>query len=135
MSKPTVRGHLWADPIEIAALTQAFGNNTDKHCAIASVKPNIGHLDAAAGIASLIKTVLALKHLQIPPSINCDRPNIQIDRENSPFYVNRKLTDWKSNNSPRRAGVSSFGIGGTNVHLVLEEAGKQGSRTMMLARM
>ncbi|MEL6929617.1 MAG: acyltransferase domain-containing protein, partial [Cyanobacteria bacterium J06600_6] len=111
------------DPIEIAALTQAFGHSTDKQfCAIASVKPNIGHLDAAAGIASLIKAVLALKHQQIPPSINCDRPNEQIDWDNSPFYVNRELTDWKSSNSPRRAGVSSFGIGGTNVHVVLEEA-------------
>ncbi|MEO0835285.1 MAG: type I polyketide synthase, partial [Cyanobacteria bacterium J06642_3] len=112
------------DPIEVAALTQAFrvGTNKKQYCAIASVKPNIGHLDAAAGIASLIKTVLALQHQQIPPSINCDRPNDRIDWENSPFYVNRELTDWKSNGNPRRAGVSSFGIGGTNVHVVLEEA-------------
>ncbi|MGD1919482.1 MAG: type I polyketide synthase [Pleurocapsa sp.] len=113
------------DPIEIAALTQAFGSSTNKQCAIASVKPNIGHLDAAAGIASLIKTVLALKYQQIPPSINCDRPNEQIDWENSPFYVNRELADWESNGNPRRAGVSSFGIGGTNVHVVLEGRDKR----------
>ncbi|MEM9508937.1 MAG: type I polyketide synthase, partial [Cyanobacteria bacterium P01_E01_bin.35] len=112
------------DPIEVAALNQAFGMGTDKkqYCAIASVKPNIGHLDAAAGIASLIKTVLALQHKQIPPSINCDRPNPQIDWQHSPFYVNRELTNWESNGNPRRAGVSSFGIGGTNVHVVLEES-------------
>ncbi|MEO1673379.1 MAG: type I polyketide synthase, partial [Cyanobacteria bacterium J06631_2] len=109
------------DPIEIAALTQAFSTNNKQFCAIASVKPNIGHLDAAAGIASLIKTVLALQHQQIPPSINCDRPNPQIDWENSPFYVNRELANWDGSNL-RRAGVSSFGIGGTNVHVVLEEA-------------
>ncbi|MEM9274896.1 MAG: type I polyketide synthase, partial [Cyanobacteria bacterium P01_F01_bin.143] len=112
------------DPIEIAALTQAFrqGTNQKQFCAIASVKPNVGHLDAAAGIASLIKTILALQHKQIPPSINCDRPNPQIDWENSPFYVNQKLVDWPANDHPRRAGVSSFGIGGTNVHVVLEES-------------
>ncbi|MEM6613623.1 MAG: type I polyketide synthase, partial [Cyanobacteria bacterium P01_C01_bin.72] len=117
-------GTALGDPIEVAALTQAFGIGTDKkqYCAIASVKPNIGHLDAAAGIASLIKTVLALQHKQIPSSINCDRPNPQIDWKNSPFYVNRELTDWESNGHRRRAGVSSFGIGGTNVHVVLEEA-------------
>ncbi|MEM8829558.1 MAG: beta-ketoacyl synthase N-terminal-like domain-containing protein [Cyanobacteria bacterium P01_G01_bin.19] len=117
------------DPIEVAALTQAFiGTDKKQYCAIASVKPNIGHLDAAAGIASLIKTVLALQHKQIPPSINCDRPNPQIDWDSSPFFVNRELTNWESNEHPRRAGVSSFGIGGTNVHVVLEEAGEQGSR-------
>jgi acyl transferase domain-containing protein/NADP-dependent 3-hydroxy acid dehydrogenase YdfG/acyl carrier protein len=112
------------DPIEIAALTQAFQADTQKKgfCAIASVKTNIGHLDAAAGVVGLIKTVLALKHQQIPPSLHFEKPNPQIDFANSPFYVNTTLKNWEVNNIPRRAGVSSFGIGGTNAHVILEEA-------------
>ncbi|KOP26730.1 hypothetical protein AMR41_08910 [Hapalosiphon sp. MRB220] len=112
------------DPIEIAALTQAFQAGTQKKgfCAIASLKTNIGHLDAAAGVAGLIKTVLALKHKQIPPSLHFEEPNQQIDFDNSPFYVNTTLTAWEVNGIPRRAGVSSFGIGGTNAHIILEEA-------------
>ena len=112
------------DPIEIAALTQAFGTSTDKKgfCAIGSLKTNIGHLDAAAGVAGLIKTVLALKYKQIPPSLHFEEPNPQIDFANSPFYVNTALSEWKTNGAPRRAGVSSFGIGGTNAHVILEEA-------------
>ncbi|MEL7313642.1 MAG: beta-ketoacyl synthase N-terminal-like domain-containing protein, partial [Cyanobacteria bacterium J06559_3] len=115
------------DPIEIAALTQAFRQQTDRQgfCAIGSVKTNIGHLDAAAGIASLIKTVLALKHQQIPASLHFQQPNPQIDFEHSPFYVNTALTGWPAQDSPRRAGVSSFGIGGTNVHVILEEGRRQ----------
>ncbi|MEH1779522.1 MAG: SDR family NAD(P)-dependent oxidoreductase [Nostoc sp.] len=112
------------DPIEIAALTQAFRSKTQKKgfCAIGSLKTNIGHLDEAAGVASLIKTVLALKHKQIPPSLNFEEPNPQIDFANSPFYVNNTLSEWKSNDAPRRAGVSAFGFGGTNAHVILEEA-------------
>jgi len=112
------------DPIEIAALTQVFQNSTKKKgfCAIGSVKTNIGHLDVAAGIAGLIKTVLALEHKEIPPSLYFERPNPIIDMGNSPFQVINKLTKWKSSGSPRRASVSSFGIGGTNAHLILEEA-------------
>jgi acyl transferase domain-containing protein/acyl carrier protein len=112
------------DPIEIAALTQAFRTSTNKKgfCAIGSVKTNIGHLNTAAGVTGLIKTVLALKHKQIPPSLHFEKPNPQIDFANSPFYVNTKLSEWKTNGIPRRAGVSSFGIGGTNAHVVLEEA-------------
>jgi non-ribosomal peptide synthase protein (TIGR01720 family) len=112
------------DPIEIAALTQAFRTATEQKgfCAIGAVKTNIGHLDAAAGVAGLIKTVLALKHQKLPPSLNFKHPNPQIDFTNSPFYVNAQLTDWVTDRLPRRAGVSSFGIGGTNAHLVLEEA-------------
>lgn len=112
------------DPIEIAALTQVFSLQTNqKHfCAIGSVKTNIGHLDAASGIVGLIKTVLALKHQLIPPSLHFHQPNPQIDFENSPFYVNTTLKEWKTNGTPRRAGVSSFGIGGTNAHVILEEA-------------
>ena len=112
------------DPIEIAALTQVFGAKTQKKfCALGAVKTNIGHLDAAAGVAGLIKTILALKHKLIPPSLNFDRPNPHIDFENSPFYVNTKASDWsQNNNTPRCAGVSSFGMGGTNAHIILEEA-------------
>jgi phthiocerol/phenolphthiocerol synthesis type-I polyketide synthase E len=112
------------DPIEVAALTQAFHAGTDRSgfCAIGSVKTSIGHLDAAAGIAGLIKTVLALSHKQIPPSLHFSSPNPEIDFSETPFYVNTKLTDWKSHDNPRRAGVSSFGLGGTNAHVVMEEA-------------
>lgn len=111
------------DPIEVAALTQAFRRSTDRvgYCALGSVKTNLGHLDAAAGVAGLIKTVLALKHQQIPPSLHFEQPNPQIDFVNSPFYVNNRLIDWHAN-APRRAGVSSFGIGGTNAHIILEQA-------------
>ncbi|MBC1236337.1 MULTISPECIES: type I polyketide synthase [Nostoc] len=112
------------DPIEIAALTQAFRASTNKKCfcAIGSVKTNIGHLNTAAGVSGLIKTVQALKHKQIPPSLHFQAPNPQIDFANSPFYVNTQLSEWKTNEIPRRAGVSSFGIGGTNAHVILEEA-------------
>src|SRR5262249_50604201 len=91
-------------------------------CAIGSVKTNIGHLDAAAGIAGLIKTVLALKHKQLPPSLHFRRPNPQIDFASTPFYVNSRLREWESDGGRRRAGVSSFGVGGTNAHVILEEA-------------
>ncbi|MDZ8092005.1 MAG: beta-ketoacyl synthase N-terminal-like domain-containing protein [Nostoc sp. DedQUE05] len=114
------------DPVEIAALTKAFRAFTQRNgfCAIGSVKPNIGHLDIAAGIASLIKTVQALKYKKIPPSLNFEVPNPEIDFVNSPFYVNTKLSEWKTNNTPRRAGISSLGFGGTNAHVILEEAPK-----------
>jgi amino acid adenylation domain-containing protein len=116
-------GTALGDPIEIAALTQAFRAATDQRgfCAIGSVKTNVGHLDTAAGVTGLIKTVLALKHRQIPASLHFERSNPQIDFASSPFYVNTELRQWESNGAPRRAGVSSFGIGGTNVHLILEE--------------
>jgi acyl transferase domain-containing protein len=110
------------DPIEVAALTQAFNSKKRHFCAIGSVKSNIGHLDPAAGIASLIKTALALKNRAIPGSLHFHEPNPEIDFENSPFYVNKQLTPWDTDQLPRRAGVSAFGIGGTNVHVVLEEA-------------
>jgi len=112
------------DPIEIAALTQAFRSQTQRanFCALGSVKSSIGHLDAAAGVASLIKTVLSLKHGKIPASLHVQQPNPDIDWEGSPFFLNRELADWKRNGGPRRAGVSSFGIGGTNAHVILEEA-------------
>jgi acyl transferase domain-containing protein len=117
-------GTMLGDPVEITALTKAFREHTDKKnfCAIGSVKTNVGHLDTAAGIAGLIKTVLALEHRQIPPSLNFDEPNPNIDFESSPFYVNTGLKVWEAGDVPRRAGVSSFGFGGTNSHVVLEEA-------------
>ncbi|HEY3581179.1 MAG TPA: type I polyketide synthase, partial [Pyrinomonadaceae bacterium] len=112
------------DPIEIAALTQAYRERTSASgfCAIGALKTNIGHLDAAAGVTGLIKTVLALQQKEIPPSLHYEKPNPQIDFAGTPFFVNRDLAQWQSNGHPRRAGVSSFGIGGTNVHVILEEA-------------
>ncbi|HKP80636.1 MAG TPA: condensation domain-containing protein [Pyrinomonadaceae bacterium] len=112
------------DPIEVAALTQAFRKSTQKksYCAIGSVKSNVGHLDAAAGVCGLIKTVLALKHKELPPSLHYQSANPKIDFPNSPFFVNTELRKWETNGFPRRAGVSSFGMGGTNVHVVVQEA-------------
>ncbi len=111
------------DPVEIEALKLAFKNTGKKNsCAIGSVKTNIGHLSAAAGTSGLIKTVLALAHEQLPPSLHFQHPNPKIDFQNSPFYVNTGLAPWPAGNGPRRAGVSSFGIGGTNAHIILEEA-------------
>ncbi|TPG75975.1 acyltransferase domain-containing protein [Brevibacillus laterosporus] len=117
-------GTILGDPIEIAALTEAYREHTTKtgFCAIGSVKTNVGHLDSAAGVTGLIKTVLALSNKQIPPSLHFVESNRQINFDQSPFYVNTKLTEWKTGEHPRRAGVSSFGIGGTNVHVILEEA-------------
>ena len=112
------------DPIEIAALTKAFRLGTDARgsCAIGAVKGNVGHLESAAGVTGLIKTALMLKHRTIPPTIHFQNPNPKCDFENSPFHVVSEVTDWKAGSTPRRAGVSAFGIGGTNAHLVLEEA-------------
>jgi acyl transferase domain-containing protein/acyl carrier protein len=112
------------DPIEIAALTKVFRAGTGKKgfCALGSVKSNFGHLESAAGVTGLIKTALMLTHRQIPPSLHFRQPNPKIDFANSPFYVNTQLAEWPAGDQPRYAGVSSFGIGGTNAHVVLEEA-------------
>ncbi len=120
-------GTLMGDPIEVAALTQAFRLQTaaKQFCAIGSIKANIGHLADAAGVVGLIKIALALDHQQLPPSINFTTPNPKLDLDHSPFYVNTKLVDWPKGATPRRAGLSSFGVGGTNVHLVIEEAPPQ----------
>ncbi|MFA9229959.1 MAG: type I polyketide synthase, partial [Microgenomates group bacterium] len=116
-------GTYLGDPIEVAALTQAFRETTDAvaSCGIGSVKTNIGHTDTAAGVASLIKVALSLHHQQLPPSLGYEAPNPSIDFETSPFRVNDRLNDWKSV-GPRRAGVNSLGVGGTNAHVVLQEA-------------
>ncbi len=120
-------GTVLGDPIEAEALKRAFKTDKKKYCAIGAVKTNIGHLDAAAGVAGFIKTVLALQNKQIPPSLNFKTPNPKIDFENSPFYVAAALKDWEPDGFPRRAGVSSFGIGGANAHVVLEEAPPPGA--------
>jgi len=111
------------DPIEIQALSRVFGTSDRANfCALGSLKTNIGHLDEAAGVAGLMKTVLAVERGHIPPSLHFESPNPEIDLENSPFYVNAHLRPWPATDGPRRAGISSFGIGGTNAHIVLEQA-------------
>jgi len=135
-------GTTLGDPIEVAALNEVFRASTNRKnfCALGSVKANIGHLDVAAGVAGLIKATLALERGVIPPVLHFERPNPQIDLDASPFYINAKPVEWKSNGPPRRAGVSSFGIGGTNAHVVLEEAppraksgGSRPSQLLMLS--
>ncbi|MFG1793144.1 type I polyketide synthase [Nocardia sp. NPDC049149] len=111
----------FGDPIEVAGLAQAFDTPKRGFCALGSVKANIGHLDAAAGVASLARAVLALEHGEIPPSINFDTPNPALRLDRTPFYVPTTARPWPVGATPRRAGVSSFGIGGTNAHVVLEE--------------
>ncbi|TDT46713.1 amino acid adenylation domain-containing protein [Maribacter spongiicola] len=109
------------DPIEIEGLHLAFGAQSKKNfCGLGSVKSNMGHMTAAAGVAGLIKTILAFNHKVIPPSLGFEKPNPVIDFVNSPFYVTNTLTPWEVE-GPRRAGISSFGVGGTNVHVVVEE--------------
>jgi len=111
------------DPIEVAALTKAFRQTTDERgfCALGTVKPNIGHLDVAAGIAGLIKTICSLQHRQLPGTLHFKEPNPELGLATSPFYVVDRLMDWPPRNGRRIAGVSSFGLGGTNAHLILEE--------------
>lgn len=127
------------DPIEIRALTQAFARSSQTRgtCAVGSVKPNIGHADTAAGVAGLIKTVLALENEVIPPLLNFKRPNERLRLDETPFIVSAEARPWQRGERPRLAGVSSFGVGGTNAHLILEEApavGRSGSgrRTHLL---
>jgi phthiocerol/phenolphthiocerol synthesis type-I polyketide synthase E len=115
-------GTLLGDAIEVRALIKAFGKGVSAPCAIGSVKTNVGHLDAAAGMAGLIKTALSLKHQMIPASLHYVKPNPQINFEGTRFYVNTATSPWMLRDSPRRAGVSAFGVGGTNAHVVLEEA-------------
>jgi acyl transferase domain-containing protein/SAM-dependent methyltransferase len=116
------------DPIEVRALDRVFREDTDERgfCTLGSIKSNLGHLDAAAGVAGFIKTVLALEHREIPPTLHFERPNPELDLESGPFRVSAELRPWETDRLPRRAGVSSFGIGGTNAHVVLEEAPERG---------
>ncbi|HZH74360.1 MAG TPA: amino acid adenylation domain-containing protein [Mariniphaga sp.] len=111
------------DPIEVTALTRSFREMTSKRnfCALGSIKGNIGHLDAAAGVAGLLKASLSLKNRLIPPNINFDKANTELNIENSPFFIPESPLDWPQKDYPRRAGVSSYGIGGTNVHVILQE--------------
>src|SRR5262249_45048005 len=112
------------DPVEIAGLTQAFragGAVGNGGCAIGALKTNIGHLDAAAGVAGLIKTALALHHRTLPATLHFQTPNPKLDLDNTPFVVNTRCRPWDADGRPLRAGVSSFGVGGTNAHVVLEE--------------
>jgi amino acid adenylation domain-containing protein len=110
------------DPVEVAALTRAFRQSTQRNgfCALGSTKANIGHLDAAAGVSGLIKTVLAMRHKTIPPLANFRQPNPRIDFANTPFLVSGEASAWQPD-GPRMAGVSAFGVGGVNAHVVLEE--------------
>ncbi|RKH25169.1 polyketide synthase, partial [Corallococcus sicarius] len=112
------------DPIEVAALTRAYGLGPAHQgtIALASLKTNIGHLDTVAGLAGLIKAALSLHHGEIAPSLHFERPNPQIDFAAGPFFVNTHLRSWPRGETPRFAAVSSFGIGGTNAHAILEEA-------------
>lgn len=116
-------GTLVGDPIEFTALERVFRRSATERgfCALGSVKTNIGHLDTAAGIAGLIKTVLALQHREIPPVLHFRKANPEIDLDVSPFYIPNRLLTWP-NEAPRIAAVSSFGVGGTNCHMILEEA-------------
>jgi anti-anti-sigma factor len=112
------------DPVEIFGLTKAFRRRTQEKqfCALGSVKTNVGHLEAAAGIVSLIKAALALEHRTLPPSLHYSRPNPAINFAETPFYVNTECKAWEEGELPRRAAVNSLGIGGTNAHVILEEA-------------
>jgi acyl transferase domain-containing protein len=124
------------DPIEIAGLTRAYRQGTERsgYCAIGSVKSNIGHLDVASGIASLIKTALVLKTEQIPATLHFEQSNPEIDFSSTPFVVNASLRPWPRGRQPRLAGVSSFGMGGTNAHVILEEAPESAPAVETIAR-
>jgi amino acid adenylation domain-containing protein len=112
------------DPIEVEALAVAYAEHTDAlgYCTLGSLKSNVGHMVTAAGAAGLIKTALALHHGQIPPTVHFETPNPAIDFARTPFHVNARLQPWPRGDLPRRAGVSSFGVGGTNAHVIVEEA-------------
>lgn len=131
-------GTYLGDPIEISGLTKAFGSHTARKqfCAIGSVKTNVGHLDAAAGVTGLIKLATMLNRNVIPASLHFDKPNPNIDFKESPVFVNKTCTAWPKGGEPRRGGVSSFGIGGTNAHAILEEAppqsGEQSGRRLQV---
>jgi acyl transferase domain-containing protein len=117
-------GTMIGDPIELRALNKVFTEFTQERqfCGVGSVKTNIGHLFSAAGVASFIKVVLALKYGYIPPTLNCERPNPRFEFFTSPFYLVKELKKWEARHGIRRAGISSFGFGGTNAHMIISEA-------------
>lgn len=117
------------DPIEVEALKQAFDTKERQICALGSIKGNIGHLNAGAGVASFMKAVLALKHEVIPPASQYDVPNRKMKIEETPFYINKEPVPMVRKETPLRVGISSFGVGGTNVHMILQEAPKVESST------
>ncbi len=124
-------GTILGDPIELSALTEVFRESTSRRgfCGIGSAKSNFGHLSCAAGVTGLIRTVLALENRAIPPTVHYTAPNPAIDLASSPFYVTTRLRRWDRNGIPRRAGISSFGVGGTNAHVIIEEAPARAKRT------
>lgn len=113
------------DAIEVRALKKAYKTNKKNYCAIGSLKNDIGHMAWTSGLASIIKVVMSLKHKQIPPMNNFEKENPELDLENSPFYINRELKEWKTKNKVRKAAVSAFGLGGTNAHVILQEFKEQ----------
>ena len=117
-------GTILGDPIEVSALTEVFRAHTERRgfCGIGSVKSNVGHLSCASGVAGLIKAVLTMEHGAIPPTVHYRQPNPALELTASPFYVAAELLPWQRGDGPRRAAVSAFGVGGTNAHVVLEEA-------------
>jgi phthiocerol/phenolphthiocerol synthesis type-I polyketide synthase E len=123
-------GTILGDPMELSALTEVFRESSSRRgfCGIGSAKSNFGHLSCAAGVTGLIKTVLALENQAIPPTVHYTAPNPAIDLAASPFYVTTRLSRWDHNGTPRRAGVSSFGVGGTNAHVIVEEAPQREER-------
>lgn len=127
-------GTLKGDPIEFDGAAGAYREDTDRtgYCALGSVKANIGHLDAASGLAGLVKALLVLRHGVIPPMANFTRPNPLLDLDGSPFYIPRTARPWPAGDVPRRAGLTSLGVGGTNVHLILEQAPEPAPRTAAL---
>ncbi|MFF8669995.1 type I polyketide synthase [Streptomyces sp. NPDC015242] len=128
-------GTLKGDPIEFDGATAAYREDTDRthYCALGSVKANIGHLDAASGLAGLVKALLVLRHGVIPPMANFTRPNPLLALDDSPFYIPGTARPWPAGDVPRRAGLTSLGVGGTNVHLVLEQAPEPPPRTATAA--
>ncbi|QOV40692.1 acyltransferase domain-containing protein [Streptomyces ferrugineus] len=124
-------GTLKGDPIEFDGAARAYREDTDRtgYCALGSTKANIGHLDAASGLAGLVKTLLVLRHGVIPPMANFSEPNPALDLDRSPFYIPRTARPWPDGDVPRRAGLTSLGVGGTNVHLILEQAPAPTPRT------
>ncbi len=124
-------GTYQGDPIEIRALAEVFGRYTSRrrYCAVGSTKTYVGHLEAASGIAGLIRVICSMRHKKIPPLLHFSDLNKAINLDESPFYINRKLTDWKRKDGPRRAGLSNFGFGGTNVHVIVEEGPSEEPKT------